>query len=287
MAVDANLYDTGLADGEIFENITQAAQFTFNENAFLRNVVTTYNMVGTPGLTASVPVYPRVTGLSALAAGVDLTANADVDATAVDITAAEYATMATIQDLVIEASPLSVAQDTGVVLGDAINRAMDDTVVGLFTSATTEVGPGAGAEMTVDHILKAAATLRSNSVPMQGLVAVVSPFQAYNMKKTLLNAGGNLGNSLLADRVSQEYVVGSVAGVTIVESAAITVDADDDAIAAVFHPAAIGMVMKRDLRITQEYDASLRGTEYVASAAWGAGILDQNKIVKITSDAAL
>ena len=287
MAVDANLYDTGLAAGQIFENITQAAQFTFNENAFLRNVVTTYNMVGTPGLTASIPVYPRVTGLTALAAGTDLTANADVDAVAVDITAAEYATMATIQDIVIESSPLSVAQDTGAVLGGAINQAMDETIVDLFTSASTDVGPGAGAEMTVDHILKAAATLRNNSVPMQGLVAVVSPFQAYNMKKTLLNAGGSLGNSLLADRVSQDYVVGSVAGVTIVESASIDVDGSDDAIGAVFHPAAIGMVLKRDLRITQEYDASLRGTEYVASAAFAAGILDQNKIVKITSDAAL
>ena len=287
MAVDANLYDTGLAAGQIFENITQAAQFTFNENAFLRNVVTTYNMVGTPGLTASVPVYPRVTGLTALAAGTDLTANADVDAVAVDITAAEYATMATIQDIVIESSPLSVAQDTGAVLGGAINQAMDEAIVDLFTSASTDVGPGAGAEMTVDHILKAAATLRNNSVPMQGLVAVVSPFQAYNMKKTLLNAGGSLGNSLLADRVSQDYVVGSVAGVTIVESASIDVDGSDDAIGAVFHPAAIGMVLKRDLRITQEYDASLRGTEYVASAAFGAAILDQNKIVKITSDAAL
>jgi len=287
MAVDANLYDTGLASGQIFENITQAAQFTFNENAFLRNVVTTYNMVGTPGLTASIPVYPRVTGLSALAAGTDLTANADVDATAVDITAAEYATMATIQDIVIESSPLSVAQDTGVVLGGAINQAMDEAIVDLFTSASAEVGPGAGAEMTVDHILKAAATLRNNSVPMQGLVAVVSPFQAYNMKKTLLNAGGSLGNSLLADRVSNDYVVGSVAGVTIVESASIDVDGSDDAIGAVFHPAAIGMVLKRDLRITQEYDASLRGTEYVASAAFAAAILDQNKIVKITSDAAL
>ena len=287
MAVDANTYDSGLAAGQIFENITQAAQFTFNENALLRNLVTEYNMVGTPGLTASIPVYPRVTGLTALAAGADLTSNADVDATAVDITAAEFATMATIQDIVIESSPLAVAQDTGRVLGDAVAQAMDETIVDLFTSATTDVGPGAGAELTVEHILKAAATLRNNSVPMTGLVAVLNPFQAFNLKKTLLNAGSTLGNNELANKVAQEYFVGRVAGIDIYESASMDVDGSDDAIGAVFHPAAIGLVMKRDLRIATERDESLRGFEVVASAAFGAGILDQNKIVKLTSDSAL
>ena len=287
MAVDANLYDTGLAAGEIFENITQAAQFTFNENALLRQLVTTYNMVGTPGLTASVPVYPRVTGATALAAGADLTANADVDATAVDITAAEYAQMATLQDIVIESSPLSVAQDTGKILGDSIAQAMDELIVDLFSSVTTEVGPGAGNELTVETILKAAATLRANSVPMNGLVAVLSPFQAFNIKKVLLNAGGTLGNNSVANEIAREYFVGRIAGVDIYESASVDVDGNDDAVGAVFHPAAIGMVMKRDLRIATERDESLRGFEIVASAAFGAGILDQNKIVKLTGDSAL
>ena len=287
MAVDANLYDTGLAAGEIFENITQSAQFTFNENALLRQLVTVYNMAGTPGLTASVPVYPKVTGLSALAAGADLTANADVDASAVDITAAEYATMATLQDIVIESSPLSVAQDTGRILGDAIAQAMDETIVDLFTSVTTEVGPGAGVEMTADHLMKAAATLRSKSCPMNGLVAVLSPFQAYNVKKTLLNAGGSFGNNNVANELAREYFVGRIGGIDVYESASVDIDGDDDAVGAVFHPAAIGMVMKRDLRIATERDESLRGFEIVASAAWGAGLLDQNKIVKLTGDSAV
>jgi hypothetical protein len=287
MAVDANLYDTGLAAGQIFENITQAAQFTFNENAMLRQLVTMYNMVGTPGLTASIPVYPRVTGLSALAAGADLTTNADTDATAVDITAAEYAVMQTIQDIVLESSPLAVAQDTGVVLGQAIAQAMDELIVDLFTNATTEVGPGVGNEVTVETILKAAARLRANSVPMTGIVAVLSPSQAFNIKKTLLNAGGTLGNNDLANLAAREYFVGRIAGIDIYESASIDIDNNDDAVGAVFHPAAIGMVMKRDLRIATERDESLRGFEIVASSAFGAGILDQNKIVKITSDSAL
>ena len=285
----ANIYDTGLGNGQIFENMTQAAQFTFNENALLRNLVTVYDMQNTPGLTASVPVYPKVTVGAAMAAGADLGDSdiADVDATAVDITAAEYATFAKIQDIVMESSPLSVAQDVGSTLAAGLAQAMDETIVDLFSSATTEVGPGAGAELTADHILKAAATLRNNSVPMQGIVGVPSPFQAYNVKKTLANAGGTFGDSAMAEQVGREYFIGRLFGIDLYESASADVDASDDAVAAIFHPAAIGMVMKRDLRIATERDESLRGFEVVASGAWGAAILDQNKIVKLTADAAV
>jgi len=282
----ANELDTGNSAGELFENITQAAQFTMNENALLRNLVTVYDMQGTPGLTASVPVWPRVTGLSALGAGVDLD-NTDIAATAVDITAAEYGAMTTIQDIVIESSPIAVAQDAGSVLGGGVAQAMDEVIVDLFTSASTDVGPGAGAELTMDHILKAAATLRKNSVPMQGLVAVLSPSAAYNLKKTLVNAGGSLSNNDLANAAARDYYLGTISGISMYESASIDVDGSDDAISAVFHPAAIGMVMKRDLRIATQRDESIRGFEIISSAAFGAAILDQAKIVKMTSDSAI
>ena len=281
----ANELDTGNSAGQLFENITQAAQFTLNENALLKNLVTVYDMQGTPGLTASVPVYPKVSALSALAAGADLS-NTDVAATAVDITAAEFGAMATIQDIVVESSPLSVAQDTGKVLGDAVAQAMDEAIVDLFASASTDVGTSTG-ELTIDQILKAAATLRNNSVPMDEVVAVVNPLAAYNLKKTLLNSGTNPSANDLVNTAARNYFLGRVAGVDIYESASIDVDGTPSCTNAVFHKGAIGMVMKRDLRIATQRDESIRGFEVVASAAFGAEILDQNKIVKIASDAAL
>lgn len=281
----ANELDTGNSAGQLFENITQAAQFTLNENALLKNLVTVYDMQGTPGLTASVPVYPKVSGLSALAAGADLS-NTDIAATAVDITAAEFGTMATIQDIVVESSPLSVAQDTGKVLGDAVAQAMDEVIVDLFTSASTDVG-GSTTELTIEQILKAAATLRNNSVPMDEVVAVVNPLAAFNLKKTLLNSGTNPSSNDLVNTAARNYFLGRVAGVDIYESASIDVDGTPSCTNAVFHKGAIGMVMKRDLRIATQRDESIRGFEVVASAAFGAAILDQNKIVKIASDAGL
>jgi len=278
---------TGSA-GELFENITQAAQYTLNENALLRNLVTVYNMQGTPGLTASVPVWPKVSDLTAIASGADLS-NTDVSATAVNITAAEYGTMTTVQDIVVESSPIAVAQDVGRVLGDAVAQAMDEIIVDLFDdSAIADVGPGASGELTIQHILKAMATLRNNSVPTTGCVAILHPLAAYNLKQGLLNAGGNFGASPdLANAAARQYYIGTIAGCDIYESASIDVDSSGDAISAVFHPAAIGMVMKRDLRIATQRDESIRGFEVVASGAFGAGVLDSAKIVKITSDATL
>lgn len=273
--------------GELFENITQAAQYTLNENALLRNLVTVYNMQGTPGLTASVPVWPKVSGLTAIASGTDLS-NTDVSATAVDITAAEFGAMTTVQDIVVESSPIAIAQDVGRVLGDGVAQAMDEVIADLFGSATADVGPGASGELTIQHIMKAMATLRNNSVPTTGCVAVLHPLAAYNLKQALLNAGGNFGASPdLANAAARQYYIGTVAGCDIYESASIDTDSSGDAVSAVFHPAAIGMVMKRDLRIATQRDESIRGFEVVSSAAFGAGILDQAKIVKITSNATL
>jgi hypothetical protein len=281
----ANELDTGNSAGVLFQNIQQAAQFTMNENALLRNLVTVYDMQGTPGLKASVPVYPKVSGLTALAAGENLT-NTDIAATSVDIEAKEFGAMTTIQDIVVEASPLSVAQDAGKVLGDAVAQAMDEVIVDLFSSATTDVGTSTG-ELTIDHILKAAATLRNKSVPMDGLVAVVNPLAAYNLKKALLNSGTNPSANDLVNTAARNYFLGRVAGVDIYESASTDVDGTPSTFNAVFHRNAIGMVMKRDLRIATQRDESIRGFEVVASAAFGAALLDDNKIVKIHSDAAI
>jgi len=275
------------ANGHLFEDITQAAQFTFNENALMRNLVTQYNMQGTPGMTAAVPVYPKATAVGAITG--DLSDDSALNTmTSVDIEAQEFGNMTTVLDINAESSPQSVAQDVGRVLGDGVAQAMDEVIVDLFNSgAITEAGPGAGAELTLEHIMKGVANLRNASVPMTGLVCVLHPFQAFNVKKTLLNAGGSLSNNDLANKAGRDYFIGRVAGVDIYESASIDVDGSGDAVGAVFHPQAIGLVMKRDLRIASQRDESARATEIVASAAFGAARLSNAKIAKLTADATL
>jgi hypothetical protein len=289
------------ANGHLFENITQAAQFTFNENALMRNLVTQYNMVGTPGMTASVPVYPKATAVGAITG--DLSDDSALNSmSSVDVAAQEFGNMTTVLDINAESSPLSVAQDVGRVLGEGVAQSMDEVIVDLFNSgAITEVGPGAGGELTIEHLLKAGATLRNASVPMNGLVAVLHPLAAFNLKKALLSSGGTIrqdsddssaatifgGSPELQNQAGRDYFLGTVAGIKIFESASIDVDGSGDAVSAVFHPSAIGLVMKRDLRIATQRDESARATEVICTAAFGAARLSNAKICKITSDATL
>jgi len=80
--------------------------------------------------------------------------------------------------------------------------------------------------------------------------------------------------------------VGRIAGIDVFENANIAIDADDDSVGAVFHPASIGLAMKSDLKIETQRDASIRGTEIVASMTVGQAIVKNDFGVKITVDSA-
>ncbi len=152
----------------------------------------------------------------------------------------------------------------------------------------TEVGPGAGGEVTVDTLLKAAATLRSGKLTGP-FFAVLHPRQAYNVKKQLANAGASTIPSLSAvgDSVLSGFYLGTVAGIQIYESGLITVDGSDDAIGAVFARTAIGHAMRGSVEMNELYLPKERATDVVLKAVAGAAILQNSHGVKITGDAAL
>jgi hypothetical protein len=83
----------------------------------------------------------------------------------------------------------------------------------------------------------------------------------------------------------RNYFIGTINGVRIFESASIDVDGSGDAVGAVFHPMALGMVMKRNLRIATQRDESARATEIIATAAYGVAELKDAYGVKLTADA--
>ena len=74
---------------ELYANIVQSALFTLNEKTVIRPLVRNYDMSGTPGLTAQVPIYPTVAA-AAVADGTDL-ANTGFNTTSKTITASEVA----------------------------------------------------------------------------------------------------------------------------------------------------------------------------------------------------
>jgi hypothetical protein len=155
----------------------------------------------------------------------------------------------------------------------------------LFDGFSTALG-GAGTEITVADIFKAAATLRNNKA--QGdIFAVVHPFQAYQLKANLTNTFANPNGGDAQNTAMVNSYVGTIAGVDIYESSNITVDGSDDAKGAVFSREALAIAMKRDFQIETQRDASLRAFELNATAVYGVGELDDTYGVEMLFDSAL
>ena len=278
--------NTSSINSELFANLVTAAQFAAYENSVARQMVTVFDAPVNAGKILQVPVW---SGISAELITDESAATAkDTNTTSASITLGEHVVYHQVTDMLRDSSYSDVFTQIGDQSGRAIAESMDKQVFSLFTSFSTEVGPGAGGEVTVDTLLKAAATLRSGKLTGP-FFAVLHPRQAYNVKKQLANAGASTIPSLSAvgDSVLSGFYLGTVAGIQIYESGLITVDGSDDAIGAVFARTAIGHAMRGSVEMNELYLPKERATDVVLKAVAGAAILQNSHGVKITGDAAL
>jgi N4-gp56 family major capsid protein len=269
---------------ELYTEIIQEAIFTFQETSVMRPLVTTYSITG-QGKQVAVPVYPAISA-AAVAEGTDLS-NTAINPTEVTIDASEVGVMTTLTDLARDSASRNVASDIGKLFGEAIAKKVDTDLVALFTSFSTDVG-AASTELTADLLFKAQATLRSLNVPAP-YYGVFNPKAVFNLKKTLTQAGYNTSShaiSEIGNEALRNGYVGRVAGIDIFENANISIDQYDDSIGGVFHPISLGLAMKADFKIETQRDASLRGTEIVATVTYGKGVVKSDYGVKLTSDSA-
>ena len=270
---------------ELFENITQEAIFTFQETSVMRPLVTLYPIVGS-GKTVEVPVYPAITA-SAVNEATDLT-NTAVNPTSETITASEVGVMTTLTDLARDSASRNVGADIGKLFGEAIAKKVDTDLATLLDSFTTTLDSAGGVELTADKLFQAQAILRSLNVPAP-YYGVFSPKAVFNLKKTLTSAGYNTTAYALSDIGNEALTngyVGRVAGIDIFENANIAINANDDSAGGVFHPMALGLALKEDFKVETQRDASLRGTEIVASICYGTGVIKNNYGVRVISDSA-
>jgi hypothetical protein len=278
--------NTSSINSELFANLVTAAQFAAYENSVARQMVTVFDAPVNAGKVLQVPVW---SGISAELITNEAAATAkDTNTSSQTITLGEHVVYHQITDMLRDSSFSDVFAQIGDQSGRAIAESMDKQVFDLFSSFSTEVGPGAGAEVTVDTLLKAAATLRAGKLTGP-FFAVLHPKQAYNVKKQLANAGASTIPSLSAvgDSVLSGFYLGTVAGIQIYESGLITVDGSDDAVGAVFARSAIGHAMRGSVEMNELYLPKERATDVVLKAVAGAAILQNSHGVKITGDAAL
>lgn len=280
----ANTTSTTLND--LYANIVQAALFTLSEKSVIRPLVRSYNMVGTPGLVAQVPKYGTIAA-GDLTEGTDISSPTTFSTDVATITAAEKGVLVTLSDIAQEGAAEDVAAAIGRQIGEGMAVKVDTDLAGLFSGFSNTVGSGA-AEITIEDIFKAAATLRNNNAPGP-YVAVLHPFQAFQLKKQLTNAGATMSHSLsdVGNQALMDGFVGRIAGIDIFESTVVTGDSAGAFVGAAMSSDAIAYMVKRDMRIEEQRDASLRATEYVGSMAYGVSELFDAYGVGIIGDAQL
>jgi len=284
--------NTTSTHGALLTNILQEAVFTASERSIAGSLVKVFDMTGTPGLTAQVPVYPEVAA-SGLTEGTDLTTQTSVNPTTVTITASELGVRADLTDLIRESSGRDVAADVGRILGNAIGEKVDLDVFAQFDSLTTNVIGTGGTDLTPDLLLNAIYKLRAQNAPTDAdgdYYGVFAPAAIHNVAKVLTQAGyasggstamSNVGDSIL----SSSAYMGRIYNCKLFMTTAVAVDSANDAVGGIFSPEAFGHVIKRPIVVKEQYDASARATEYVATTARGNAILKDAYAVKVKSEA--
>ena len=264
---------------ELYTEIVAEALFVASEQSIMRGLVRNYSIVG-GGKSVEVPIYATVSA-GAVSEASDLS-NTAVNPSSVTITASEVGIMTTLTDLARNSASRNVAADIGRLFGESIATKIDTELAALFTGFSTEKGPGAGSEITVQDLFECAAELKTNKAPGP-YYGVFHPKQIFNVKKSLTNTFVGRDTELSNEAMRTGFV-GNIAGIQIFESSNISVDGSDDSIGGVFSQDALGLAMMQDLKIETQRDASLRADEIVATAVFGVGELHDSYGVKITAD---
>lgn len=277
--------NTTSINDELYANLVAAAQFAAYENSVARGITSIFDMPANSGKIVQVPVWSAISAEN-ITNEASATAK-DTNTTSAIITLTEHVVYHKITDMLRDSATQDVMAQLGDQSGRAIAESMDSQVFDLFGSFTQTIGSSA-AEVTVDTILQAAATLRANKLSGP-FFAVVHPYVAYNLKKQLTySSQTNIpALSQVGEGVLGQFVIGQIAGVTILESGLVDIDTDGDALGAVFAPSAIGHSMRGSITIEEQRQAKDRATDLVLTAVAGASIIQNTHGVKIFGDAGL
>lgn len=257
---------------DLLPQIVAEAMFVASERSIMRGLVKNYSLGAGQGKTVTVPIYPKQTATT-LTEG-DEISNTAVSTNGATLTVSTAAIRTLVTDLAVASSASNVVADLGRLFGEAIARKIDTDLTGLFVNFNAE-GDGTG-QITAASIFKSVALLRSNGVSTDGMVCVLHPSIAYDLKSALTAqgntpfTGGAYGD--VANEAMRMGFVGMLAGIPVFETSNMNNTGNaGDYMGAVFHQDALGLAMIGDISIETERRASYLGTDVVGYCHYGVG----------------
>lgn len=276
--------NTTTLNSELFQDLLVQSQFAMYENSIARAVSTVYDYPVGAGKSVSVPIWSGITSSKPGEGVAPAKANADTNSKSIDL--AEHVVYSQVTDFLRDSAQESVIASLATQSGLALAEGLDRELIGLFDDVSIVKSVGSvSAVNTVNDLMRAAALIRAEKY--QGpLFAVLNPLQAFGLKAAMTATNNfqnatNLGNAIL-----DNYFVGQIAGITILEHALVEIDSGDDAsVGCVFAPMAFGLAQRGGVTMETERRAAERATDVVMTAVAGAGILRPEFAVKLIGSA--
>jgi N4-gp56 family major capsid protein len=263
---------------DLLPEIIQEAMFVASERSIMRGLVKNYALAPGQGKNVNVPIYPTQTA-AVITEGNEVS-DTSVSTNTAQLTVRPVAIRTLLTDLARQASASNVVADLGRLFGEAVARKMDQDLTALFGSLNAGFGDFTGA-ITVADIFKAVAKLQAAAVPMDGMVCVLHPEIAFDLKAAL-TTGGNTpfqtgGPSDNANEAMRTGYIGTLAGIQVYQTSNIAAGTNPgDFAGAVFNRDAFGLGMIGDIAIETQRRAAFLGDDIVCSAYYGTGILQNN-----------
>ena len=277
-------------NNEFYANFVTDAEFAAYETSVSRQLCKLFQVPMNAGKVAQVPIWGQ--GTAQLITDEDAATARNTTSTQALITMDEHVYFSQISDMLRESAYGDVMSQLAEISGRAIGESLDTLAFSKFSGFNSDIG-STSTELTTEVILKAAATLRGRKV-MGPYFAVVHPNQAYYMKKTLtqtipFSTGVGLVNpSDVGNQVLVSGVIGSIGGVTIIESPLVAAGATTGGVttyvAGVFAPTALGIAERGGLNLQTLYLPQNRATDMSVVAVAGASVLQSLHGVAITAD---
>jgi len=277
---------------QFYANFVTDAEFAAYETSVSRQLCRLFQIPMNAGRIAQVPIWGQ--GSAQLITNEGAATARDTTSSEALITLKEHVYYSQVTDMLKDSAYGDVMSQLAEVSGRAIGESLDTMAFGEFSSFSSDIG-STTTELTTELILKAAATLRAAKV-MGPYYAVVHPNAAFYMKKTLTqvlpySAATGLANpSNVGNQVMVSGVIGSIGGVTVVESplvAAVTTGGATAYRCGVFAPSGLGIAERGGLSLTQLYLPQSRATDMSVVAVAGAAVLQSTHGVAITAEGTL
>jgi len=283
---------TSVTLNDLLPTIVQEALFVANERSIMRGLVKNYNLAPTQGKTIQVPIFPVQTAAT-LTEGDDFS-NTAVSTDVATFNIGQVGLMTMVTDLAVNASASNVIIDLGQLFGNAIAKKIDQDLMSNFTGFTTNVIGSSSTTITAALVMQGITKLKAAGVPTDGLACVLHPNIAYDLKAALTNqgavafTGGAYG--AVANQAMMDGYVGTLFGMMVFESSnapLVSGGAAGDYVGAIFHRDALGFGLMRDIQIETQRRARAIGTDVVASAMYGSGVVYEGYGVNATFDSTI